>query len=300
MLSHEFCEDIKQDCIAAFGGRAHAGPIGKKGRQCFRVRRGDEQLCAVYLDERFLSPGRVIEFFLSDKQPLGALSSPAKVADWMKHEADKTGRGAKSRHRRKDQAFPGLYFTDVEQFREFISRVGALAKGLPDPGAGVATGDRFDSKAELEKLKRLSRRATECPGAVDLRRGQRELKRYLLLAYGKCMVTGVRTHDLLVCSHIKGWADAPGLRLDPDNALLLTAGMDRLFDKGLIAFDDEGRLLIDDQLDTNERKRLHLVKGLCLSITLSDKRKLFLRLHRREHGFETAPPVLRRRRSDVR
>lgn len=66
-------------------------------------------------------------------------------------------------------------------------------------------------------------------------------------AGGICEVTGVDNRAMLIASHIHPWAadDATNKdRLDPNNGLSLTPNLDKLFDRGFISFNDEGRLLI--------------------------------------------------------
>ncbi|HET9245398.1 MAG TPA: HNH endonuclease signature motif containing protein, partial [Xanthobacteraceae bacterium] len=58
----------------------------------------------------------------------------------------------------------------------------------------------------------------------------------------------------LRASHIKPWRESSDReRLDPANGLLLTANLDALFNDGLIAFDDEGQMLVSAQLTRKDR-----------------------------------------------
>jgi len=68
---------------------------------------------------------------------------------------------------------------------------------------------------------------------------------------GRCALSGMALpRELLRASHAKPWAQSSDKeKLDPFNGLLLAVRYDALFDKGFIAFDDEGRLLISPQLD---------------------------------------------------
>src|SRR5208282_1530670 len=65
----------------------------------------------------------------------------------------------------------------------------------------------------------------------------------------RCCVTGSCTQAALEASHIKGWADSNDTeRLDPNNGLLLTANLHKLFDAGLISFEDSGKMLVSSKL----------------------------------------------------
>lgn len=61
---------------------------------------------------------------------------------------------------------------------------------------------------------------------------------------GRCAVTGCAVPKVLVASHALASAHASNeTRLDPYNGCLLIATFDRLFDQGLIGFNDNGTLL---------------------------------------------------------
>lgn len=72
---------------------------------------------------------------------------------------------------------------------------------------------------------------------------------------GRCALSGVRLPSaLLRASHSKPWAQASDKeKLDPFNGLLLAVRYDALFDQGLIAFADDGQLLIAQSLDDTTR-----------------------------------------------
>lgn len=71
----------------------------------------------------------------------------------------------------------------------------------------------------------------------------------------RCAVTGSSTSAALEASHIKRWADSnDAQRLDPNNGLLLTANLHRLFDAGLISFDDSGKMLVSSKLSQTEQE----------------------------------------------
>lgn len=92
---------------------------------------------------------------------------------------------------------------------------------------------------------------TETEATVKVRRMQNYFRRMILGIYeGRCCVTGLPLEELLVASHILPWARYPELRLDRGNGLCLAAHFDRAFDRGLIAFDEQYRLLIGKRLRT--------------------------------------------------
>jgi predicted restriction endonuclease len=71
----------------------------------------------------------------------------------------------------------------------------------------------------------------------------------------RCSVTGSSTKAALEASHIKRWADSNDTeRLDPNNGLLLTANLHKLFDAGLISFEDSGEMTVSSKLSQSERE----------------------------------------------
>lgn len=71
----------------------------------------------------------------------------------------------------------------------------------------------------------------------------------ILLDYGaKCCITGLNVPEVLRASHITRWADEPANRMNPANGLCLSATYDAAFDKHLISFDDDYRMVLGPNL----------------------------------------------------
>ena len=91
----------------------------------------------------------------------------------------------------------------------------------------------------------------------------------------------------LIASHAVAWRDdkSPEVRLDPYNGLLLAASIDRLFDQGLIAFADDGRLLRKPMLSQADLR--HLGLGADARLRRVHARHVpYLTAHRAKHGFD--------------
>lgn len=54
---------------------------------------------------------------------------------------------------------------------------------------------------------------------------------------------------------------------------------DALFDKGLISFDDNGKILISKELNEKEQALVNINNEICIKI-FSEKQKQFLKYHR--------------------
>ncbi|WP_174907957.1 HNH endonuclease [Burkholderia diffusa] len=121
---------------------------------------------------------------------------------------------------------------------------------------------------------------------VKARIGQGKFRADLLKRWkNQCSLTGLSNTDLLVASHIHAWSlSTNDERIDPDNGLLLAPHIDRLFDKGLISFDHEGRLLIGPTLSPHDQQLLALDRYTSLRKLTSGNRK-YLARHRTRFKF---------------
>jgi len=107
-----------------------------------------------------------------------------------------------------------------------------------------------------------------CPGLSTTERefiakariGQGDFRKKLLKRFnGICPVLGISNSELLVASHIKPWKACNNQdRLDVNNGLILSALCDRLFDRGLITFDELGAMIISRCLSIQDRKTCQL------------------------------------------
>jgi len=86
--------------------------------------------------------------------------------------------------------------------------------------------------------------------------GQDYFRKMVLANYeNKCCVTGLNVPQTLRASHIVAWADDKANRMNPENGLCLSATYDAAFDKHLISFDDDYRMIISKEIKeyyTNE------------------------------------------------
>lgn len=84
---------------------------------------------------------------------------------------------------------------------------------------------------------------------VKQRQNQDVFRKMILQNYGmRCCVTGLPVVEALRASHIVGWAENKEIRLSPANGLCLSATYDAVFDKHLISFDEDYRLILAPSL----------------------------------------------------
>jgi len=95
---------------------------------------------------------------------------------------------------------------------------------------------------------------------IAARLGQGTFRKNCLMLYPACPVTGTTFAPLLRASHIKPWAACANgnERLDPHNGIILAAHIDILFDQGWISFENDGYLLISNELDIGVKEQLLL------------------------------------------
>ena len=128
--------------------------------------------------------------------------------------------------------------------------------------------------------------ATTREALIDARIGQGGYRaRMLALWDGRCAVTGCAIPQVLIASHAKPWADSSNdERLDAYNGLLLAAHVDRLFDAGLIAFADDGNMLLSPQVSPAALRSVGLSTDARLR-TVDARHKPYLAAHRAKFGF---------------
>ncbi|PRD57379.1 hypothetical protein C5749_01715 [Sphingobacterium gobiense] len=89
--------------------------------------------------------------------------------------------------------------------------------------------------------------STEKETLILARIGQGKFRNDLINKWKGCTISGYPETSLLVASHIKPWSKCDHIeKLDPDNGLLLIPNYDKLFDRGLISFKENGSIIFSD------------------------------------------------------
>ena len=121
---------------------------------------------------------------------------------------------------------------------------------------------------------------TQKTAIVQSRIGQGEFRNALIKKYGKCLISDVDNLKLLVASHIKPWTISDNKnRLSVNNGLLLSATYDKLFDRGLITFNNQGKIFLSPRIGAENENRLHLIKDAVYDIRYNDEMKENLQYH---------------------
>lgn len=99
---------------------------------------------------------------------------------------------------------------------------------------------------------------TETATVTKIRKGQSKFRKKLLKSLkSQCPITKISDKRLLIASHIKPWWRSNNVeRLDTNNGFILSMLFDKLFDKGLITFSFEKKLVISNSLSANNIEKI--------------------------------------------
>ncbi len=104
-------------------------------------------------------------------------------------------------------------------------------------------------KEGIKIRKRPPSAGTDTVTQTKQRRGQEYFRDAVLNNFGGCCgVSGLNVRELLVASHILPWSSHPTERLNVRNGLALSRLHDAAFDRGLVTFDDNLRLVLSKRL----------------------------------------------------
>ena len=102
---------------------------------------------------------------------------------------------------------------------------------------------------ELITLFNIDKEGRDVTVSAKTRLGQNYFRKMILKNFdGKCCVTGLNIPKLLRASHITEWSSDKSNRMNPENGLCLDAMYDAAFDKHLISFDDDYRMVISKEI----------------------------------------------------
>jgi Predicted restriction endonuclease len=95
-----------------------------------------------------------------------------------------------------------------------------------------------------------------------------------------CIICGISNTKLTIVSHLKPKRDCSIEEInDINNVLLLCKNHDGLIDKGLITFDDDGDIIISNNLSYEDRERLGI--DSLIHIDMNEFQKEYMKYHRK-------------------
>lgn len=144
----------------------------------------------------------------------------------------------------------------IGAYREFII-VEGLTQQISDEVLKSKTSIRATQKAKAEIVSSekillntfKTKEGKERLQFVRTRVNQDVFRKIVLKNYnGKCCLTGLSIPEVLRASHISAWSDDEKNRFNPENGLCLSATYDAAFDRHLISFDEDYRLILSKRL----------------------------------------------------
>ena len=134
---------------------------------------------------------------------------------------------------------------------------------------------------QLKMIANLDISNTEKEMIIKSRIGQGIFRDRIIQKYEHCIITGINDNRLLLASHIKPWRSASNYeRLSSENGLLLSPLYDKLFDIGLITFDDNMKILISNKLSCENVSRINIDTNKMYVNNPSDEMMVNMRYHR--------------------
>lgn len=140
------------------------------------------------------------------------------------------------------------------------------------------------SNEDKERIGKIEESLEQFEGSVKeaivkIRVNQDKFRNALLNKYKHCCLCPIDDERLLVASHIKPWKDSDNSeKLDVNNGLLLCANHDRVFDKGLISFDSNGKIMISHSLNKINMTFMNITETMSIDITVGNHK--YLEYHR--------------------
>jgi len=175
-----------------------------------------------------------------------------------------------------------MYLTDIsDELATTLFKLLGQSQAEFETAVDVAEFEQEADQAEKGIQGRTDIPSTKKATLIDARKGQGIFKTNVRKNESRCRVTGTSDSRLLTASHIKPWSKSNDIeKLHGCNGLLLAPHVDRLFDRGLISFEDNGDLIVSEALNRNELIRwgiepIQNVGGF------KQGQKKFLRYHRR-------------------
>lgn len=126
--------------------------------------------------------------------------------------------------------------------------------------------ERANNKRKPINMQKQPEGATEKEVLLTVRRVQSFFRAAVLTSYdNRCALTGLAIPELLNASHIIPWSVDEKRRADPRNGICLNALHDRAFDRGLISFDENLRVIVSTTINNAKDCDLHRSHLVALS-----------------------------------
>lgn len=114
------------------------------------------------------------------------------------------------------------------------------------------------------------------------RQGQGTYREKLLAECPYCPITMINDERLLIASHIKPWAVSNETeKIDSKNGFILSPLYDKLFDRGLMTFTEDRRILLSNWISPRNKERLGIRDNQFIQmLPLDEARQEYMKFHR--------------------
>lgn len=183
----------------------------------------------------FLSPGESI-WTIRDRARL------KELYELVKREQAKGERGIFSEEKSPSYWRNSFCSAAIKDFIKYVDFIRVY---------DVANADAHTAKSLTSALEHIQKgmQGTDAVRQTKVRVNQYLFRKMVLDNYRhRCCVTGLSIPEVLRASHITPWAEDKENRLDPENGLCLSATFDAAFDRHLISFDEDLRLIFAPSL----------------------------------------------------
>lgn len=154
----------------------------------------------------------------------------------------------------------GYYSAALKNYKEFLvlnNHEQKLWELLKQPDIDPAELSKRLDTQDVESVESLvdddvdfsTEEGKEVLRQTKRRVNQDRFRKMILADYQvQCCVTGLNIPQVLRASHIVGWADDEENRMNPTNGLCLSATYDAAFDRHLVSFDEDYRMIFSPDL----------------------------------------------------
>ena len=149
-----------------------------------------------------------------------------------------------------------FYSAALKSYQQFLvleSYEGDLWKIYNSPTIAASELSRRLSEKEIKGVKFIlpkdGQKGKDVMREVKARLNQNFFRKMVLSNYNtQCCLTGLNIPEVLRASHILAWSESEENRLNPANGLCLSATYDLAFDRFLISFNEEYRMMLSPRL----------------------------------------------------
>lgn len=182
----------------------------------------------------------------------------------------------------REVALPNISYLSVLKLKDKKEKIYYYFKIFIDYRPDIVGYRTFEEIKQEEQINQMQIPEQEKEMLIKSRIGQGKYRENLLKECPYCPFTLIDDKRLLVASHIKPWSKSDNCeKIDSKNGFIFTPTYDRLFDRGLITFDDNKKLIVSPWLSSVTQNRLKIFTGMPIeNLNLDRKRKEYLKYHR--------------------